>query len=120
MRSILVVDDDNAIRTMLESLLEEEGYKVVLAGNGQEALVQARQQRPSLVLLDLMMPVMNGWQFLEEVHNNPDLDDLPVLLLSASREVARTAQQSAVKAFLPKPFELDKLLEYIDRFASNS
>ena len=113
---ILVVDDDLAIRTMLETVLEDEGYQVVLAGNGQEALEQVRRQRPALVLLDLMMPIMNGWEFLETVKTTPELKNLPILLLSASREVAATAQQGVVKGYLPKPFELDKLLFYVERF----
>lgn len=112
--TILVVDDDLAIRSMLETMLEEEGYKVVLAANGQEALEYIRRQRPALVLLDLMMPIMNGWQFLETVSTLPEFKDLPVLLLSASREIISTAHSSRVKGYLPKPFELDRLLHSVE------
>ncbi len=114
---ILVVDDDLAIRIMLETILEEEGYSVVLAPNGQEGLEIARKQPLSIILLDLMMPVLNGWQFLEVVKQSPDLQTLPILVLSASREVAKVSKEGAVKAFIPKPFEVDKLLNYIERFA---
>ncbi len=113
---ILVVDDDQAMRTMLETVLLDEGYLVILARNGKEGLELVSKQRPALVLLDLMMPVMDGWQFLEAIKQIPEFQDLPVLLLSASRQLASTAKENAVKAFLPKPFELVKLLAYIDQY----
>ncbi len=113
---ILVVDDDQAMRNMLETVLLDEGYLVILARNGKEGLELVSKQRPALVLLDLMMPVMDGWQFLEAIKQIPEFQDLPVLLLSASRQLASTAKENAVKAFLPKPFELVKLLAYIDQY----
>lgn len=116
---ILVVDDDVAVRSLMETLLEEEGYTVRLAKNGREALEAIHQQRPALVLLDLMMPEMDGWQFLETLQeeNGTAVISLPIVLLSASREVAVTARKYNVKAFLTKPFELEKLLSYISEFS---
>jgi CheY-like chemotaxis protein len=113
---ILVIDDDQAMRDMLETVLLDEGYSVILARNGKEGLELAARQRPALVLLDLMMPVMDGWQFLEAIKQMPEFANLPVLLLSASRQLASTARQNPVKAYIPKPFELVKLLDYIDRY----
>lgn len=113
---ILVVDDDQAMRLMLETVLLDEGYSVILARNGKEGLELAARQRPALVLLDLMMPVMDGWQFLEAIKQMPEFADLPVVLLSASRQIASTARDNPVKAYLPKPFELVKLLAYIDQY----
>jgi CheY-like chemotaxis protein len=116
---ILVVDDDQAMRHMLETVLLDEGYSVILARNGKEGLEQVRKQRPALVLLDLMMPVMDGWQFLEAIKEVPEYEDLPVLLLSASRQLINTAKESQVKAYLSKPFELVKLLAYIEEYKQN-
>lgn len=113
---ILIVDDDLAIREMLQMLLEGEGYRIVMASNGKEALEMIRQQRPALILLDLMMPIMDGWQFLDCMKSRPDLQSLPVVLLSANRELARTARQNNVKAYLSKPFETGQLLEYIEYY----
>lgn len=113
---ILIVDDDLAIREMLEMLLEGEGYEVVLASNGAEALETIRQHRPALVLLDLMMPVMDGWQFLENLKNKPEYQDLPVVLLSANRELTRTARNYNVKAYLSKPFEMNQLLSCVEHY----
>ena len=111
--SILIVDDDFGVRAMLQTALEQEGYGLMLACNGKEALECIEQRQPNLVLLDLMMPVMNGWQFLDEIKNRPDLAQLPILLLSASRDAAATAQGYNVKGYVSKPFELERLLSQI-------
>src|SRR3954451_652607 len=100
---ILVIDDDQAMRDMLETVLLDEGYSVILARNGKEGLELAARQRPALVLLDLMMPVMDGWQFLDAIKQMPEFANLPVLLLSASRQIASTAKDNPVKAYIPKP-----------------
>ena len=113
---ILIVDDDAGMRTMLETVLIVEGYQVKLARNGREALRLISQERPALVLLDLMMPVMNGWEFLQEIQKLSQFSNLPIVLLSASRDLVRAARQSSIKAYLPKPFELDKLLLYIEQY----
>ena len=112
---ILVVDDDQAMRNMLETVLLDEGYSVILARNGKEGLEMVAQQRPALVLLDLMMPVMDGWQFLDAIKQLPEYADLPILLLSASRQIVNTARDNPVKGFISKPFELAKLLSSIDQ-----
>lgn len=112
---ILVIEDDQAMRRMLETVLLDEGYTVMLARNGKEGLEMVARQRPALVLLDLMMPVMDGWQFLEAIKLLPDYADLPILLLSASRQIVNTARDNPVKGFISKPFELAKLLASIDQ-----
>lgn len=116
-KSILVIDDDIALRVMFQTLLREEGYRVLEANNGQEALDLLKTEKPSLIVLDLMMPVMNGWQFLEEVEKHPELDATPIILLSASRELATTARLNKIRAFLPKPFDIDTLLDYIEKYS---
>ena len=113
---ILVIDDDQAMRNMLETVLLDEGYSVILARNGKEGLELVNRQRPALVLLDLMMPVMDGWQFLEAIKQLPQFADLPILLLSASRHIVDTARDNPVKAYIPKPFELAKLLSCIAEY----
>ncbi len=113
---ILIVDDDPGMRTMLQTVLEYEGYRVEVARNGQEALEWLTQFKPSLILLDLMMPVMDGWQFLEEIQKDMLQPILPIVVLSASRELARVAKCLGVKAFLPKPFDLEKLLQFVRQF----
>ena len=115
---ILVVEDSPAVRSLLLETLEGEGYEVIESTNGQEGLERARRQPVALVLLDLMMPVMDGWQFLEAAQHEPALAAVPIILLSASRELTTTALQNPaqVKAFLPKPFDLAQLLTCVQPF----
>jgi CheY-like chemotaxis protein len=110
---ILVVDDDTAILDMIAQVLIEEGYEVLTANNGRTAVDLAHQQLPRLILLDLMMPEMNGWQVVDELRTSPQTRPIPILLLSARREMARTADELGVTAYLEKPFDLDDLLDQV-------
>src|SRR5919202_3297891 len=84
-KRVLVVDDEDAIRDVVAQVLDLEGYEVRTARNGAEALDQVRSYRPNIVLLDLMMPVMNGWEFLEACAQNDLCADTPVVVMSAYR-----------------------------------
>jgi CheY-like chemotaxis protein len=108
--SVLVVDDDPSIRKMIIAALKREGYAFLEAPNGREALELMRSSRPDVVLLDLMMPVLSGWDVLRERNNDPELNRIPVIVVSANRdpEVA-TAVDSGICAFLPKPFDIGAL-----------
>ena len=105
---LLVVDDDVDIVQTLGLCLRAEGYRVQLARNGQEALAQLAPELPAAVLLDLMMPVMDGWQFAAEVKSRGLR--VPLLVLSADQAVERHAGVLAADAWLAKPFDLDELL----------
>jgi CheY-like chemotaxis protein len=113
MRRILVVDDDPGIVQLLKDLLDLEGYAVDTANNGAVALVQVERRRPDLVLLDLMMPVMDGWQFLRACREQRDLADLPVVVLSAAKSAP--TDEPAVRGFVGKPFELPDLLSVVEQ-----
>jgi len=114
-RAILVVDDDADIRMSLEDALQEAGFSVATAGNGQEALRVLRtcQDRIDLILLDLMMPVMNGWQFRREQQQDPHLSVIPVVVLSAGNHVAEAAASLGAATFLRKPIGMDALLRAV-------
>src|SRR5437879_6509382 len=91
-KTILVVEDDTATRDALSLILEAEGFGVMGAANGQEALDQLRgSRRPDLILLDLMMPVMDGWQFRRAQAQDPALSAIPVVVLSADGNVHQKA-----------------------------
>lgn len=83
---ILVIDDDEGIREALQLTLEMEGYTVFTAANGKVGLEFLSSQMPRLILLDLMMPVMNGWAFLEAVEKDPVLATIPIVVMTAFRE----------------------------------
>jgi DNA-binding response OmpR family regulator len=82
-KTILVVDDDPLIKRMYERKLTHDGYAVMLAGNGEEALKILREFKPSLILLDVLMPVMNGWDMLKEMNKMHILKDVPVITLTS-------------------------------------
>jgi CheY-like chemotaxis protein len=113
MARVLVVDDELDIREAVSEVLAFEGHEVFTAGDGQEALRRCRVLLPDLILLDLMMPGMNGWDFRATQRRDPAISAIPVVVLSALGRVG-TVEASA---FLPKPFGLDDLLEAVRRFA---
>ena len=114
---ILVVEDDNAIREVLTDVLEGEGYQVLNAANGQEAIRLLRGSTlPCLILLDLMMPVMNGWQFRDEQRQDPVLAPVPVVVISADSDLPTKAAAIKANDFLKKPIELNRLLDTVEQY----
>jgi CheY-like chemotaxis protein len=107
---VLVVDDDPSIRKMIIAALRREGYSFIEAPNGKDALDAMRSDRPDVVVLDLMMPVMSGWDVLRERSADPELTNIPIIVISASRspEIA-VAMDKGICAFLPKPFDIGAL-----------
>lgn len=115
---VMVVEDDFSIRETLRELLEEEGYRVTQAANGAEALARLRSNgTPRLILLDLMMPVMDGWEFRHAIESDPRLSAIPVIVLSADHGLAQKVGAMHVQGYLAKPFELDQLLDTVERYA---
>ena len=110
--SVLVVEDDRDIRDAVSGMLEAEGYTVLTAENGEEALRVLAKGQPCVVLLDLMMPVMNGWDFMKAVKSDKRLDDMPVVVVSAYSE--RPAE--GVRRVLKKPLDVAKLLDAVAEY----
>jgi two-component system chemotaxis response regulator CheY len=120
-RSILVVEDDADVRETLVLVLESEGFEVRAARDGREALEILRAGfRPRLILLDLMMPVMNGWEFRAEMKNDPELAKIPVVFVSALEPAPDRAASLEAAGFLHKPFDLEALLETVERVTHTS
>ena len=112
---VLVVDDDPDIREAMTAILEGEGYTVSEARDGAEALALLRGgNAPCLILLDLMMPVMDGWSFRAAQLADPALAEIPVVILSAAADVHRQAEALHVDGFLAKPLNVPKPLDTID------
>lgn len=116
-KTILVVDDDIDLRETLGEVLVDEGYRVELAGNGLEALESLRGGlSPSLILLDLMMPVMDGWQFRAEQRRDEALAEIPVVIVSASGNWHEQEERLEAEC-VRKPIDFDRLLALIQRKA---
>jgi CheY-like chemotaxis protein len=119
--TILIVDDDSDVRRALTELLEDEGYAVAGAANGRAALEMIRGGiRPSIILLDLMMPGMNGWDFRSAQLRDPELSAVPVVVVTASgfnQDAIRTELGSI--ELVPKPIQPTKLLDIIERLTAS-
>lgn len=113
-KTILIVEDDESIRETLQAVLELEGHNVLAAENGQVGLnLLASHPKPSLILLDLMMPVMNGWEFATVLESDSNLSDIPVIVVSAYSEKAITIKS---KAILKKPVDLKLLYDTVKQW----
>ena len=107
MSRVLVIDDDPDLGRVVRRVLELEGYEVVLSDDGLRGLAAAQRQRPDAIVLDLMMPVMDGYQVLAELRAAPRTKDVPVVVLSAValEETKERVEAAGASAFLTKPFE---------------
>ena len=109
---VMVVEDDSDIREVVESLLGSEGYRVRSVRNGREALDQLDQEpRPSVILLDLVMPQMNGWQFLDALRHREGFEKTPVVVVTTYPSVVEGAN-----ALIQKPFDFENLVATVSRF----
>ena len=109
-RGVLVVDDDVEIRSVMWALLTDEGYHVRTAVNGRDALAILSSWCPDVILLDMMMPTMDGPTFLTIQQSNPKLRRIPVILVSAAHDLMRRVDGLAAADALAKPFQIDTLL----------
>ena len=113
---ILLVEDDPDTRTMMTMALEIAGVDVVTATNGVEAFNLARAHRPLVILLDLMMPTMTGEEFRKAQLANPDIRDIPVVVVSARHDAPRIARRMKASECLTKPIDFDKLTSIVTRY----
>jgi putative two-component system response regulator len=105
--TVLIVDDEEAGRQTLESILEGEGYQLVMAENGQQAIETAKAVLPDVILLDVMMPGMTGFEVCERIRNDPSIAEIPIIVLTAldDRESLLTALKAGADDFITKPFD---------------
>ena len=119
MATILVVEDNDDVREMMAVTLELEGHHAVTAANGREALDMLRRGlEPSLILLDLMMPVMNGWDFKAAVEADPVLRDIPIVVVSAG--AGESVARAAAQAFVAKPIDVERLLAVVGDYCEGT
>lgn len=110
---ILIVDDEGAIRDLLRSAFEAEGYHVLAAGDGEAALALYERYQPEAILLDLMMPRLDGLGFLHEFRRRFPAADPPIFVMSAVRTASEHARAAGVDGFFAKPFDLDQVIETV-------
>ena len=117
---ILIVDDDYNIRDALTQILEDEGYYVSSATNGLDAITQLRNNSdlPCLILLDLSMPIMNGWEFRDVQQQDPALARIPVVVLSADRSAQHKAASIHANGYLQKPVDITILIDTVEHYCT--
>jgi DNA-binding response OmpR family regulator len=113
---ILVVEDDADIRETIAAILEMEGYAVELASNGEEAVTAIDQRQPSLVLLDMRMPVLDGWGFARVMRERGV--QVPIIVMTAAQDAGRWAREIGAQGYIAKPFDLGDLLSQVARYAA--
>jgi CheY-like chemotaxis protein len=113
---VLVIEDDPELAEAEAVVLSAEGYRVLIAPDGRAALNQLQHERPNLILLDMRMPGMNGWEFAESLHATHG-NDIPVVVVTAAYDPDRRAKDVGAVDFLTKPFELDEFVEKVARYA---
>lgn len=111
----MVCDDDHAILEVVELMLEIDGYDVIKVDDSTKLLEKLRTDCPDLLLLDLWMPVISGEQILKSLRSDDSLKNLPVVMFSASLDGASIAEQADANAFLPKPFDMEKLSSIVNQ-----
>ncbi len=115
-KTILIVEDDSTTRLAMKLTLEDRGYAVTGVTNGREALRHLhRGEVPDLIVLDLMMPEMTGWQFREQQQHDPNLRTIPVVLISSDANLPQKAADMGVFDYLSKPVDFERLLDTVDR-----
>jgi CheY-like chemotaxis protein len=114
--AVLVVDDDRDIRETLQEILETEGYEVQTARNGVDGLERARAAHPSLILLDLFMPIMDGAEFRHRQMQDAQLADIPVVIVSAAAGLEERIAELGVAGHLEKPLDIEHLFDVVGRY----
>ena len=114
-KKILIADDEVNIVISLEFLMKREGFEVVLAADGEEAITKIREEKPDLVLLDVMMPRKTGFEVCQELRSDPAMQDLKILMLTAKGRDTEVAKGMALgaDAYLTKPFSTHELVERV-------
>ncbi len=113
---ILIVDDEAPTRQLLRDVLENEGFKAAEAGNGQEALDVLKKIKADLIILDIMMPQMNGWDTAAQISTDPKLKNIPFIFLTAkSDKTSKQLGKISTEFYIEKPFEIQAILEIIKK-----
>jgi CheY-like chemotaxis protein len=111
---VLVVEDDQVIRGVISEVLDERGFRVVAVGNGAEALEKLEEERPAAVVLDLLMPVMHGWAFMETYFEKTEGTPIPIVVVSVNPILPRSLDRFGVKRCVGKPFQVDDLINAVE------
>lgn len=117
-RGVLVVEDDPDMGSLLQMILADGGYEVALAFDGLEALARVEERMPRVILLDMRMPVMNGWEFAREYQARYGRAAAPIVVVTAAEDARARADEIGADGWLEKPFEIEDVLRMVARFVA--
>jgi len=120
MQTVLVVDDEFGVAEVLQSILEDEGYRVVTAINGKQALARLSEFTPDLIMLDYMMPIMDGTQTLTAIRNEPAFARIPIIMMSSLEEVSVRETCTGYNTFLRKPFRAMAVVKLVEQLLAQA
>lgn len=115
MRTVLIVDDEFGVAEVLQSILEDEGYRVVCAINGKQGLARLLEVKPDLVMLDYMMPIMDGARTLAEMRQQPQSAHIPIVMMSSLEEASIRENCTGYAGFIRKPFRAAAVIALVGR-----
>lgn len=117
-KKILVIDDEAELVKAVEVRLRTSGYEVEVAYDGPSGIDKAKQAKPDLILLDILMPKMDGYQVAKQLMGDPETKDIPIIIFSASqeRDLEKKCRELSIADFITKPFETSELLELVNKF----
>jgi len=117
-QSILIVDDSNTNLVLLEAVLEEKGWTIQTARSARQAMKMIQAEKPGLILLDLLMPVVDGQQMLNELKSDNQLKDIPVIMVSAVNdpEISEKCLEKGAAYYMTKPVKIERLIELTEKF----
>jgi len=118
-KRVMVVDDDPDLLDLISTVLNLEGFQVITAADGQEALDAVGREMPNLILLDMKMPVMNGWEFANEFHSKYD-HMVPIVAFTAAEDARKRAEEIGAEGYLGKPFDIGNLIAMVRSHANGN
>ncbi|WP_316800160.1 response regulator [Pedobacter frigidisoli] len=117
-KKLLICDDDIDIIEMLEIVLDDSGFDIITETDSKKVLELITDTRPQLVLMDLWMPVTSGDQILKRMREDENLSSIPVVIMSAAQDGKEVASKAGANGYIPKPFDIDKLMQKVDELMS--
>jgi CheY-like chemotaxis protein len=115
-KKILVIDDDADDRSLMKMRLETHHYDVVLAENGAEGLIKAESEKPDLIIVDVMMPEMDGYTFVREIKTIESLKEIPIIVLTSRTGMKDLFEVEGVRDYVTKPYEPEELIQKIQKY----
>ncbi len=117
-KKVLISEDDEGIVELVQILLEERGYEVLSCVSSEDIFQEIDTFHPDLAILDLWMPRISGEEIAKYIRQKPELKDIPIIILSASRDIGEISERIQATAYLPKPFDIDEFEKLVDQLLS--